>query len=106
MGQLPEHYHNRGSLEEDFNHNAELGFFQTGSVRSPSRLSRQICVKYSSERDLSWPVISRPLSGDVPTIDLVVGHNKANASPIPKLSLSRIDHLIARVSSKRPAVKP
>jgi LysR family hca operon transcriptional activator len=55
---------------------------------------------------LPWSVISRPLSGDVPTIDLVVGYNKANASPVLKLFLSRIDDLIARVSSNRPALKP
>jgi LysR family transcriptional regulator, hca operon transcriptional activator len=55
---------------------------------------------------LPWSVISRPLSGDVPTIDLVVGYNKANTSPILKLFLSRIDDLIARVSSHHPAAKP
>jgi len=55
---------------------------------------------------LPWSVISRPLSGEVPTIDLVVGYNKANTSPILKLFLSRIDDLIARVSSNRPATKP
>lgn len=47
---------------------------------------------------LPWSVISRPLGGDVPTIDLVVGYNKANTSPILKLFLSRVDDLIARVS--------
>ena len=45
-------------------------------------------------------VISRPLLGDVPTIDLVVGYSKTNSSPILKLFLSRIDDLIARVSKK------
>ncbi|HEV2749972.1 MAG TPA: LysR family transcriptional regulator [Gemmatimonadales bacterium] len=55
---------------------------------------------------LSWSVISRPLIGDVPTIDLVVGYTNANASPILKLLLSRIDDLIARVSGNRPPVKP
>jgi len=55
---------------------------------------------------LPWSVISRPLSGDVPTIDLVVGYNKANASPILKLFLSILDDLIARVSSNRPLAKP
>ncbi|HEY1912720.1 MAG TPA: LysR family transcriptional regulator [Vicinamibacterales bacterium] len=45
---------------------------------------------------LPWSVISRPLSGAVPTIDLVVGYNVANASPILTLFLSRIDDLIAR----------
>jgi LysR family hca operon transcriptional activator len=48
---------------------------------------------------LPWSVISRPLSGEVPTIDLVVGYNKANASPILKLLLSRTDDLIERVAS-------
>ncbi len=55
---------------------------------------------------LPWSVISRPLSGEVPTIDLVVGYNKANTSSILKLFLSRIDDLIARVSSHHPAAKP
>jgi LysR family hca operon transcriptional activator len=45
-------------------------------------------------------VISRPLRGDVPTVDLVVGYSKTNTSPILKLFLSRIDDLIARVSKK------
>jgi LysR family transcriptional regulator, hca operon transcriptional activator len=49
---------------------------------------------------LPWSVISRPIRGDAPTIDLVVGYNKANASPILKLFLSRLDELIARVSRK------
>ncbi len=55
---------------------------------------------------LPWSVISRPLSGEVPTIDLVVGYNKANTSPILKLFLSRIDDLIARVSSHHPVKAP
>jgi LysR family hca operon transcriptional activator len=45
-------------------------------------------------------LVSRPLRGDVPTIDLVVGYSKTNTSPILKLFLSRIDGLIARVSKK------
>jgi len=43
---------------------------------------------------------SRPLQGDAPTIDLVVGYSKTNTSPILKLFVSRIDDLIARVSKK------
>src|ERR671918_900005 len=45
-------------------------------------------------------LVSRPLRGDIPTIDLVVGYSKTNTSPILKLFLSRIDDLIARVSKK------
>jgi LysR family hca operon transcriptional activator len=46
---------------------------------------------------LPWSVISRPIKGDAPTIDLVIGYSKANASPTLKLFLSRLDELIARV---------
>ncbi len=49
---------------------------------------------------LPWSVVSRPLEGEAPTIDLAVGYSKANTSPILKLFLSRIDDLTARLSSK------
>jgi hypothetical protein len=49
---------------------------------------------------LSPSVTSRPTRGDALTIDLVVGYNRANTSPILKLFLSRMDELIARVSKK------
>jgi LysR family transcriptional regulator, hca operon transcriptional activator len=45
-------------------------------------------------------VTSRPLRGDAPTIDLVLGYRKSNQSPILKLLLSRIDELVALVSTK------
>jgi LysR family hca operon transcriptional activator len=48
---------------------------------------------------LPWSVVSRPIKGDQPTIDLVVGYHTANASPILKLFLSRIDDLIQRVAA-------
>jgi LysR family hca operon transcriptional activator len=47
-------------------------------------------------------VTSRPLKGDTPTVDLVLGYNKSNKSPVLKLLLSRLDELIARVSRKAP----
>ena len=46
-------------------------------------------------------VASRPLQGDAPTIDLVLGYKKSNDSPILKLLLSRLDELVARVSNIR-----
>ncbi len=45
-------------------------------------------------------VTSRPLKGDTPTIDLVLGYKKSNQSPILKLLLSRLDELVARASNK------
>jgi LysR family hca operon transcriptional activator len=45
-------------------------------------------------------ITSRPLKGDAPTVELVLGYKKSNKSPILKLLLSRLDELIARVSKK------
>jgi LysR family transcriptional regulator, hca operon transcriptional activator len=45
-------------------------------------------------------VTSRPLKGDTPTVELVLGYKKSNQSPILKLLLSRLDELVATVSSK------
>ncbi len=42
---------------------------------------------------LPWSVTSRPLKGEPPTIDLVIGYNKTNTSPILALFLSRVDQL-------------
>jgi LysR family hca operon transcriptional activator len=49
---------------------------------------------------LPWSVTSRPLDGEAPMIDLVIGYNKTNTSPILKLFLSRIDDLTTRTSGK------
>jgi LysR family hca operon transcriptional activator len=47
-------------------------------------------------------VTSRPLKGNTPTVDLVLGYKKSNESPILKLLLSRLDELVARVSKEIP----
>jgi LysR family transcriptional regulator, hca operon transcriptional activator len=47
---------------------------------------------------LQWAVTCRPLAGEAPTIDLVVGYNKTNTSQILKLFLSRLDQLEKRAS--------
>jgi LysR family hca operon transcriptional activator len=47
---------------------------------------------------LPWSVVSRPLEGEAPTIDLVVGYQPTNTSPILRLFLSKLDDLIARVA--------
>ena len=42
---------------------------------------------------LSGSVTSRPLVGEQPTIDLMIGYHRANTSPILEKFLSGIDHL-------------
>ena len=50
---------------------------------------------------LPWSVVSRPLEGEAPTIDLAVGYSKANTSPILKLFLSRLEELRAPMPEKK-----
>jgi LysR family hca operon transcriptional activator len=49
---------------------------------------------------LTWSVISRPLAGEAPAIDLVLGHHKASPSPLLKLLLVRTPDMIARVAQR------
>jgi LysR family hca operon transcriptional activator len=49
---------------------------------------------------LPWSVASRPFDGVGPSIDLVVGYQRTNASPALRLFLSRLDRLIARCRSQ------
>jgi hypothetical protein len=49
---------------------------------------------------LSGAVTSRPLAGDQPTVDLMIGYHRANRSPILEKFLSGIDALSARIYGK------
>lgn len=44
---------------------------------------------------LPWSVVSRPLKGEPPTIDLAVGYRSDNSSTVLRTFLSNIDELIA-----------
>jgi LysR family transcriptional regulator, hca operon transcriptional activator len=46
---------------------------------------------------LPWSVVSRPIKGNAPSIDLVIGYHRGNASPILKQFLSKLRQLIERV---------
>jgi LysR family hca operon transcriptional activator len=50
----------------------------------------------SIEGYLPPSVVSRRLKGEQPTVDLMIGHHRANASPLLKMFMSRIDALDAR----------
>jgi LysR family hca operon transcriptional activator len=49
---------------------------------------------------LPWSVVSRPLEGEAPRIELAVGYSKSNTSPILKLFVSRIEELRAPMPEK------
>ena len=44
---------------------------------------------------LPWSVVSRPLVGEPPTIDLAAGYREDNPSPVLRTFLSRIDQMIS-----------
>lgn len=48
---------------------------------------------------LPWSVVSRPLEGEAPTVDLVVGYHRANTSSTLQLFLSRLDELASEPQS-------
>jgi LysR family hca operon transcriptional activator len=52
---------------------------------------------------LPWSVVSRPLEGEAPTIEVAVGYRKANSSPILELFLSRLGELRANAPARIPA---
>ncbi|HJW40845.1 MAG TPA: LysR family transcriptional regulator [Rhizomicrobium sp.] len=45
-------------------------------------------------------VVGRPLAGEAPTLDLMIGYSKSNTSPLLKRFLSKVDELIERVSEQ------
>jgi len=46
-------------------------------------------------------VVARPLQGESPTIDLVMGYNRSNTSALLKRFVSRADELVAEVQRQR-----
>jgi LysR family transcriptional regulator, hca operon transcriptional activator len=49
---------------------------------------------------LSPAVVMRPLQGEVPTVDLVLGYSRSNTSPLLKRFLARAEELIAGIQKK------
>ena len=45
-------------------------------------------------------VVGRPLAGEAPTIDLVLGYHKANTSPLLRFFLSKAEEMISHVSER------
>ena len=56
----------------------------------------------SIEHYLPPSIVSRRLKGEQPTVDLMIGYRKDNASPILKRFLSRIDGLMGGSTNARP----
>lgn len=51
-----------------------------------------------TKRYLPGSITTRPVKGEVPTLDLIIAYHKANKSPILKLLLSSVGKLIGAPS--------
>jgi hypothetical protein len=54
------------------------------SIRAPRHGSHRLPARVYVPNALILSVVARPLRGEVPTIDLMMGYNKSNASPLLK----------------------
>jgi LysR family hca operon transcriptional activator len=61
--------------------------------------TRGVALLPASIKDfLPWSVVSRPLGGEQPTIDLMVGYRRDNTSPILRVFLDKLDELLGRTA--------
>ena len=89
---VTEDYLRRSGLDIKLDHGVDNATMAISLVASTRGLS--LMPAYARNL-LPWSVVSRPLEGDVPTIELAVGYSKANTSPILKLFLARLEELRA-----------
>jgi LysR family hca operon transcriptional activator len=69
--------------------------------------TRGLCLlPFNAKNFLPPSVVSRPIQGAAPMIDLVLAYNKANTSPLLKFLISKSEDLKVRVSRTHPAWAP
>jgi len=88
---VTEDYLRRSGLDIKLDH----GVDNMAMVMSLVASTRGLALMPAYAKNLMpWSVVSRPLEGEAPTIDVAVGYSKSNSSPILKLFLSRLDELV------------
>src|ERR1700736_5394737 len=92
---VTEAYLRRSGLDIELDHGVDNMAMAMSLVAS----TRGLALMPAYARNLlPGSVVSRPLQGEAPTIDLVLGYSKANTSPILKLFLAGADDLAAPIS--------
>jgi len=88
---VTEEYLKRSGVDIKLDHGVENMAMGISLVAS----TRGVALMPAYAKNLLPPsVVSRPLEGEAPTIDVAVGYSKSNTSPILKLFLSRLDELV------------
>jgi LysR family hca operon transcriptional activator len=94
---ITEDYFRRSGLDIELAHGVDNLAMAMSLVAS----TRGIAVLPEYAKNLLPPsVVSRPLAGEAPTIDIAVGYSKSNTSPILELFVSRLDELV-RLNERR-----
>jgi LysR family hca operon transcriptional activator len=98
LRKVSEDYLQRSGLEIKLDHGVDNLAMAISLVAS----TRGLALMPAYARNLlPWSVVSRPLEGEAPTIDLSVGYNRANSSPILQLFLSRLGELRAHALTQK-----
>jgi LysR family transcriptional regulator, hca operon transcriptional activator len=88
----------RAGLDIDADHEAH-NFAHAFSVMASSSRAVALMPAYAKNY-LPSSVTSRPIKGDAPKVDLVVGYNRANTSRVLKLFLERVGGLTSAKASR------
>ena len=87
---VTEDYLRRAGLDIKLDHGVDNLAMAMSLVAS----TRGLAMMPAYAKNLLPPsVVSRPLEGKAPTIDIAVGYSKSNTSPVLELFLSRLDEL-------------
>jgi LysR family hca operon transcriptional activator len=98
LRKVSEDYLQRSGLEIKLDHGVDNMAMAMSLVAS----TRGLALMPAYARNLlPWSVVSRPLEGEAPTIDVAVGYNRANSSPILQLFLSRLGELRAHALTQK-----
>src|ERR1700722_4734065 len=98
LRKVSEEYLHRSGLEIKLDHGVDNMAMAMTLVASTRGLA--VMPAYAKNL-LPWSVVSRPLEGEAPTIELAVGYNRANSSQILKVFLSRLGELRAHALTQR-----
>ena len=88
---VTEDYLRRSGLDIKLDHGVDNMAMALSLVAS----TRGLALMPAYAKNLLPPsVVSRPLEGEAPTIEIAVGYSKTNTSPVLELFLSRLDELV------------
>lgn len=90
-----EDYFGRSGLAMKADHQAENIAMAISLVASTGGIA---LLPLYAQNLLPNTIVSRPLQGVAPMVDLVIGHNEANNSPLLKFLLSKVDEIKFQVS--------